>query len=88
MIPARFEVVTEKREKLACPKGCESQCVTAPLPLRVLPKSIASDSLAEHIIVSKVLDRQPLYHLEKVMEQRFHFKIGRNVISFQWRVEL
>ena len=85
VIPARFEVVTEKREKLACPKGCDGQCVTAPLPLRVLPKSIASESLAAHIIVSKVLDRQPLYHLEKVMEQRFHFKIGRHMMA-RWMI--
>ena len=81
VIPARFEVVIERREKLSCPKGCEGQFVTAPLPLRVLPKSIASESLAAHIIVSKVLDRQPLYHLEKAMEQRLHFKIGRNLMA-------
>ena len=87
VIPAQFEVVIEKREKLSCPKGCEGQFVTAPLPLRVLPKSIASESLIAHIIGSKVIDRQPLYHLEKVMEQRFNFKIGRNLMA-RWMISV
>jgi len=85
VIPAQFEVVTEKREKLACPKGCEGQFVTASLPLRVLPKSVAAESLIAHICVSKVLDRQPLYHLEKVTEQRFNWKIGRNLMA-DWMI--
>jgi len=85
VIPAQFEVVTEKREKLSCPNGCEGQFVTAPLPLRVLPKSIASESLIAHISVSKVLDRQPLYHLEKTMEHRFGWKIGRNLMA-RWMI--
>ena len=87
VIPAQFEVVTEKREKRSCPNGCEGQFVTAPLPLRVLPKSIASESLIAHIIGSKVIDRQPLYHLEKVMEQRFNFKIGRNLMA-RWMISV
>ena len=87
VIPAQFEVVIEKREKRSCPNGCEGQFVTAPLPLRVLPKSIASESLIAHIIGSKVIDRQPLYHLEKVMEQRFNFKIGRNLMA-RWMISV
>jgi len=53
------------------------------LPLRVLPKSIASESLVAHIAVSKVLHRQPLYHLEKSMEHQYNWKIGRNLMA-QW----
>jgi transposase len=67
------------------PKGCEGQFVTAPLPLRVLPKSVASESLIAHVCVSKVLDRQPLYHLEKSMEQRFNWKVGRNLMA-NWMI--
>jgi transposase len=85
VIPAQFEVVIEKREKMACPYGCEGQFTTAALPLRVLPKSIASESLLAYIFVSKVLDRQPLYHLEKVMEQRHNWKIGRNTMA-RWLI--
>ena len=85
VIPAQFEVVTEKREKRACANGCEGQFVTAPLPLRVLPKSIASESLIAHIVVSKVLHRQPLYHLEKSMEHQYNWKIGRNLMA-NWMI--
>jgi transposase len=85
VIPAQFEVVTEKREKLACPNGCEGEFVTAQLPLRVLPKSVASESLIAHIVISKVLDRQPLYHLEKTMETRYGWKIGRNMMA-RWMI--
>jgi transposase len=85
VIPAQFEVVTEKREKLACPNGCEGQFVTAPLPLRVLPKSIASESFLAYIFVSKVLDRQPLYHLEKNIARRYNWKIGRNLMA-RWMI--
>lgn len=85
VIPAQFEVVVEKREKMACSHGCEGQFSTAPLPLRVLPKSLASESLLAYIFVSKVLDRQPLYHLEKVMERRYNWKIGRNIMA-RWMI--
>ena len=85
IIPIQFEVVVEKREKRACAHGCEGQFSTAPLPLRVLPKSIASESLLAHLFVSKVLDRQPLYHLEKIMERRYSWKIGRNSMA-RWMI--
>ena len=85
VIPAQFEVVVEKREKLACSHGCEGQFSTAPLPLRVLPKSLAGESLLAYIFVSKVQDRQPLYHLEKVMERRYNWKIGRNIMA-RWMI--
>jgi len=85
VIPAQFEVVVEKREKMACSHGCEGQFSTAPLPLRVLPKSLAGESLLAYIFVSKVQDRQPLYHLEKVMERRYNWKIGRNIMA-RWMI--
>jgi len=50
--------VIDKREKRSCSNGCEGQFVTAPLPLRVLPKSIASDSLIAHIAIGRNLMAQ------------------------------
>ena len=69
--PAVFEIIIEKREVVACRKGCVNCLVTAKAPERVLPKSKATESLLAYIAVSKVLDRQPLYHLEKKLEQRY-----------------
>lgn len=61
--PAVFGIQVEKREVLACPKGCEQSIVTAEIPKVALPKVCATEELLSHIAVSKVLDRQPLYHL-------------------------
>ena len=63
-VPAVFRIIEQRREVVACPKGCSS-IQTAPAPLHVLPKIKATESLLAHIVVSKFHDRQPLYHLEK-----------------------
>ncbi len=63
--PAVFQIIEQRREIMACPKGCEGSLRTAPVPLHVLPKIKATESLLAHIVVSKIHDRQPLYHLEK-----------------------
>ena len=63
--PAVFQIIEQRREVVACPKGCEASIQTAKAPLQVLPKIKATESLLAHIIVSKLHDRQPLYHLEK-----------------------
>jgi len=38
---------------------------TAPSPLHILPKVKATEDLLSHIVISKMHNRQPLYHLEK-----------------------
>lgn len=85
--PAVFEVVIDKREKMACRNGCDNQMVTAPAPPTVLAKCKASEALLAYICVSKVLDRQPLYHLEKTIEQRHHWYISRQTMS-RWMILL
>lgn len=85
--PAVFEVLIEKREKRACRKGCDGSVVTASLPHRILPKCKATESLLSYIAVSKVLDRQPLYHLEKSIEQRYHWRIPRQTMA-RWMIQL
>jgi len=63
--PGVFRIVEQRREILACPKGCEQSMKTAPSPLQVLPKVKATEGLLAHVVISKMHDRQPLYHLEK-----------------------
>ncbi|MFC1596208.1 IS66 family transposase [Candidatus Margulisiibacteriota bacterium] len=79
--PAVFEIHVEKREILACPKGCEASMVTAPAPKVALPKVAATEELLSHIAVSKTLDRQPLYHLEKQFKTRYRVEIPRSTMS-------
>ena len=67
-IPAVLEQLIEKREVLACPRGCAQSIQTAAAPVTALPKIGATEELLAHLIVSKVQDRQPLYHLEKKLD--------------------
>ncbi len=85
--PAVFEIQIEKREVLACPKGCDGSMVTAEAPKQLLPKTKATESLLSHIAVSKIMDRQPLYHLEKQFDARYHVKLSRQTMA-KWMIEM
>ncbi len=85
--PAIFEVQIEKREVLACPKGCDGSMVTAEAPKQMLPKTKATEELLSHIAVSKIIDRQPLYHLEKQFDMRYHVKLSRQTMA-KWMIEM
>lgn len=86
--PAVYEIIVEKREKVACTCGCtDCSIVVAPKPEHILPKSMVSESFLANIIVSKMLDRQPLYHLEKILNDRYGIHIPRNTMA-RWVIEV
>lgn len=85
--PAVYEIIEERREVVACPKGCDQSIETAKKPPHVLPKIKATHALLAHIIVSKFIDRQPLYHLEKQFDQRFGLSISRRCMA-DWLIDL
>lgn len=85
--PAVFERVIEKREVVACPKHCAGSVVTAPVVPHILPKSKASESLLAYVAVSKVLDRQPLYHLEQKILREHEWHISRQTLA-RWMIQL
>jgi transposase len=59
--PARYFVQVIKREKRAC-KSCPEQGVmAAPLPARVIDKSLVSDGVIIDTVVNKYCDHSPLY---------------------------
>ena len=59
--PAEYFVEVTKREKRAC-KKCEEQGVAmAPLPVRIIAKSLVSDRIIIDTIVGKYADHNPLY---------------------------
>lgn len=64
-------------EVMACQKGCEKQIVTAPVPLQVLPKAQVTEEFLAFLIISKLEDRQPLYHLEKQLAERHGIDCSR-----------
>jgi transposase len=80
-------VIVEKREVV---KSIDSETGvvtlhTAPAPKRLLQAYVTEDFLA-HIIVSKIYDRQPLYHLEKKFSSRFNFICPRNKLA-RWFID-
>jgi transposase len=59
--PAEYFVQVTKREKRVC-KTCEEQGVAmAPLPVRIIAKSLVSDRIIIDTIVGKYADHNPLY---------------------------
>ena len=59
--PAEYFVQVTKREKRAC-KRCEEQGVAmAPLPARIIAKSLVSDRIIIDTIVGKYADHNPLF---------------------------
>jgi len=70
-VPAKVRVIRHIRLKYACKscEGVESEGPTvkiAPVPVQLLPKSIASEGLIAHLIVSKFADGLPLYRQQKI----------------------
>lgn len=59
-IPAKVSVIQHIRPKYAC-KPCQENVKIAPMPVLLLPKSIATPELVAHTIISKYCDHLPLY---------------------------
>jgi len=85
--PAVFEIVEQRREVAACPEGCDSSIMTAPAPLHILPKTKATEEFLSFLVVSKLDDRQPLYHLEKQLSARFGVDCSRQTMA-NWVINL
>jgi transposase len=74
-------VVVTKREKRAC-KACEDQGVTcAPLPARILEKSLASDRVVIDTVVSKYADHVPLYRQSVILQRESGLAISRATLD-------
>lgn len=85
--PPVFEIIEQRREVLACPRDCEGAMVTAPAPLQVLPKTKVTPAFLAFLIVSKLEDRQPLYHLEKQLFERYGVDCSRQTMA-RWLIDL
>ncbi len=75
--PARYFVRVTKREKRAC-KRCEQGGVAAaPLPARIIGKSLVSDRVVIDTVVSKYADHLPLYRQSAMLERDTGVEISR-----------
>jgi len=77
--PAEYYVQVTKREKRACKqKQCEEQGVeAAPLPVRIIDKSLVSDQIIIDTIVSKYADHSPLYRQSAILLREAGVDISR-----------
>jgi transposase len=67
-VPPQLRVLVDQRLKYACP-CCHQGVKIAPLPPRLLPKSMASPSLLAHITTAKFVDGLPLTRQSKQFER-------------------
>lgn len=70
IIPAKAQVIKNIRPKYVCRdcEGLEDDGPTvkiAPVPLQIIPKSIASPGLLAHVLTGKFVDSLPFYRQEK-----------------------
>jgi transposase len=75
--PAKYFVRVTKREKRACPHCPEQGVACAPLPPRIIEKSLASDRLIIETIVSKYADYVPLYRQSAILERDTGVELSR-----------
>ena len=59
--PAEYFVEVTKREKRACKSREEQGVAMAPLPVRIIARSLVSDRIIIDTLVGKYADHNPLY---------------------------
>jgi transposase len=74
--PARYFVVVIKREKRVC-RSCAEGVSAAPLPARIIEKSLVSDRVVIDTIVNKYSDYLPLYRQSAILERDTGVAISR-----------
>jgi transposase len=85
--PSVLEILEQRREVAVCPKGCDGSMVTAPAQQQILPKIKATPEFLAHLAVSKLDDRQPLYHLERQLSERHGIDVSRQTMA-RWLIAL
>jgi transposase len=84
--PARFLRRRIIRKKYVSRTEVDAPPVIAPLPERLLDRSLPAPGLLAHILVAKYCDHLPLYRQEQIYAQRHQVQISRQTLA-RW-VEL
>lgn len=83
IIPLQIKVIRTTRYKYACTQ-CEC-CQSAPVPLSLIPQSIATPETLAFVAVSKYEDALPLYRIENILE-RNQIPISRATLA-NWMIK-
>jgi transposase len=79
--PVKYFVLVTRREKRAC-KQCEERGVmAAPLPPRIIDKSLVSDRIVIDTIVRKYCDSMPLYRQSAMLKRDTGLDINRSTMD-------
>jgi transposase len=79
--PAQYFVLVTKREKRACPRCNQGGVAAAPLPARIIEKSLVSDRVVIDAVVSKYCDHLPLYRQSAMLERETGLEISRATLD-------
>ena len=79
--PAQYFVLITKREKRACRRCPEQGVVAAPLPPRILDKSLVSDRVIIDTVVAKYSDHLPLYRQSARLARDTGVEISRATLD-------
>jgi transposase len=79
--PARYFVTVTKREKRVCKKCETAGVVAAPVPSRIVEKSMVSDRVVLDTVVAKYSDHVPLYRQSAILERETGIEIHRATLD-------
>jgi transposase len=79
--PARFLRRRTIRKKYVHRTELDAVPVVAPLPERLLERSLPAPGLLAHILVSKYCDHLPLYRQEQIYAQRHQVQLPRQTLA-------
>jgi len=79
--PAKYFVLVTKREKRACQSCGEGGVVAAPVPARIIDKSLVSDRVVIDTVVAKYSDHLPLYRQSAILEREAGLEISRATLD-------
>ena len=81
MKPVEFFVTVLKREKRACSICIEQGVATAPVPVRIAPKSIFSDETIVSFLIGKYADSVPLYRQRAILLRDLGIDVALSTIN-------
>ena len=79
--PAKYFVLVTKREKRACQSCGDGGVIAAPLPARIIDKSLVSDRVVIDTLVEKYSDHLPLYRQSAILEREAGIEISRATLD-------
>jgi transposase len=79
--PAKYFVLVSKREKRACKQCEEGGVVSAPLPPRIIEKSLVSDRVIVDTVVRKYADHSPLYRQSMILNRDASIDVSRATLD-------